>query len=103
MTSHRHPQGQASDVVAAVATQLLQHRAPAAPLPLAEPHGGAATTPLPASLVGAVPAAQPPEVYLVGCGDRDANSRSQASAQSMGFKAWNLLRMAQLALPVPPA
>lgn len=44
----------------------------------------------------------PPEVYLIGCAVREGNS-AQASAQSMGFKAWNLLRMAQLSLPVPPA
>lgn len=46
--------------------------------------------------------ALPPEVYLIGCGG-DAAEQGQASAQSMGFKAWNLLRMAQLSLPVPPA
>jgi len=44
----------------------------------------------------------PPEVYLIGCGSDNANA-AQASAQSMGFKAWNLLRMARLSLPVPPA
>jgi pyruvate,orthophosphate dikinase len=44
----------------------------------------------------------PHEVYLIGCGVKDTH-RAQASAQSMGFKAWNLLRMAQLSLPVPPA
>ncbi len=44
----------------------------------------------------------PPEVYLIGCGN-DAANAAQASAQSMGFKAWNLLRMARLSLPVPPA
>jgi pyruvate,orthophosphate dikinase len=44
----------------------------------------------------------PPEVYLIGCGVRHENS-AQASAQTMGFKAWNLMRMAQLSLPVPPA
>ncbi len=45
--------------------------------------------------------ALPPEVYLIGCGGDAA--AVQASEQSMGFKAWNLLRMAHLALPVPPA
>lgn len=44
----------------------------------------------------------PPEVYLIGCGS-DAANASPPSIQSMGFKAWNLLRMAQLSLPVPPA
>ena len=47
--------------------------------------------------------ALPPEVYLIACGSRTAAKSAQPSAQSMGFKAWNLLRMAQLALPVPPA
>jgi pyruvate, orthophosphate dikinase len=44
----------------------------------------------------------PPEVYLIGCGGNMAVD-GQASANSMGFKAWNLLRMAQLGLPVPAA
>ena len=43
-----------------------------------------------------------PEVYLIGCGG-DLAVLGEASAQSMGFKAWNLLRMAQLSLPVPAA
>ncbi len=47
-------------------------------------------------------AALPPEVYVIGCGSR-TSSAGEPSAQAMGFKAWNLLRMAQLALPVPPA
>jgi pyruvate,orthophosphate dikinase len=44
----------------------------------------------------------PPEVYLIGCGG-DVAVHGEASAQSMGFKAWNLLRMDQLALAVPAA
>jgi pyruvate,orthophosphate dikinase len=44
----------------------------------------------------------PQEVYLIGCGARHAHP-AEESAQTMGFKAWNLLRMAQLSLPVPPA
>jgi pyruvate,orthophosphate dikinase len=44
----------------------------------------------------------PPEVYLIGCGD-EAAVQGEASSNSMGFKAWNLLRMAQLELPVPAA
>ncbi len=47
-------------------------------------------------------AALPAEVYLIGCGT-DAASAAQATVQTMGFKAWNLLRMAQMSLPVPPA
>jgi pyruvate,orthophosphate dikinase len=42
------------------------------------------------------------EVFLIGCGTA-ASGAGEPSPQSMGFKAWNLLRMAQLALPVPPA
>ena len=44
----------------------------------------------------------PPDVYLIGCGAVFAGA-GRPSAQSMGFKAWNLLRMAQLSLPVPEA
>jgi pyruvate,orthophosphate dikinase len=43
----------------------------------------------------------PPEVYVIGCGS--ATGLGQPSPQNMGFKAWNLLRMQQMALPVPPA
>jgi pyruvate,orthophosphate dikinase len=46
--------------------------------------------------------ALPPDVFLIGCGG-DAAAAGQPSAQTMGFKAWNLLRMAELSLPVPPA
>jgi pyruvate,orthophosphate dikinase len=47
-------------------------------------------------------ASLPPEVYLIGCGGDPAGD-SQGSAETMGFKAWNLLRMAELSLPVPAA
>lgn len=40
------------------------------------------------------------DIHAIGCGEDD---RTSASAQTMGFKAWNLLRMAALGLPVPPA
>ena len=43
----------------------------------------------------------PPQVYLIGCGN--IATPADASAQTMGFKAWNLYRMAQMSLPVPPA
>ncbi len=46
--------------------------------------------------------ALPPEVYLIGCSGAAA-SAGQASPQTMGSKAWNLLRMVQMSLPVPPA
>lgn len=46
----------------------------------------------------------PCDLFLIACGDDDsAPDAAQASAQSMGFKAWNLLRMARMGLPVPPA
>ena len=44
----------------------------------------------------------PAEVYLVGCLG-DASLLGNASALSLGNKAWNLLCMARLSLPVPPA
>jgi pyruvate, orthophosphate dikinase len=46
--------------------------------------------------------ALPAEVYVIGCGARVADG-AQPSVQAMGFKAWNLLRMAQMSLPVPAA
>lgn len=44
----------------------------------------------------------PAEVFLIGCGG-ESSIGPEASARTMGFKAWNLLRMAQLSLAVPPA
>jgi len=44
----------------------------------------------------------PAQLYLIGCGTAVGNG-PDASAQTMGSKAWNLWRMAQLSLPVPPA
>jgi pyruvate,orthophosphate dikinase len=46
--------------------------------------------------------ALPAGVYPIGCGD-DAAVESDASAKDLGFKAWNLLQMVRLGLPVPPA
>jgi pyruvate,orthophosphate dikinase len=43
----------------------------------------------------------PSHVYLIGCGN--IATPADVSAQTMGFKAWNLHRMAQMSLPVPPA
>lgn len=43
----------------------------------------------------------PSHVYLIGCGN--IATPADASAQTMGFKAWNLHRMAQMSLPIPPA
>lgn len=49
--------------------------------------------------------AWPQALYLIGCTAPEAEQVAgiPASAQSMGFKAYNLLRMAALGLPVPPA
>jgi pyruvate,orthophosphate dikinase len=44
----------------------------------------------------------PPEVYLIGCA-APTGSEGQPSAATMGGKGWNLLRMAGMSLPVPPA
>lgn len=44
----------------------------------------------------------PAEVYLIGCG-AGAEHADQPSARRIGSKAWNLLRMVQMSLPVPPA
>lgn len=50
------------------------------------------------------------DIHLIGCGNPDALAQQQAStgpqapsADTMGFKAWNLLRMADMGLRVPPA
>ena len=44
-------------------------------------------------------------LYLIGCTAPagSAPAEYKPSAQAMGFKAYNLLRMAALGLPVPPA
>ncbi len=43
---------------------------------------------------------QADEIFLVGCG---ATTGAAASAERVGFKAWNLMRMDRLGMPVPPA
>ncbi len=47
----------------------------------------------------------PEALFLIGSGPAEPNgpAASVPSAQTMGFKAYNLLRMAALGLPVPPA
>lgn len=44
-------------------------------------------------------------LYLIGCGSVEQlrHQLGTATAQTMGFKAYNLLRMSQINLPVPPA
>ncbi len=97
MSGHRHRHGGDKHEVAAVPELPLAHdAAPRKPSAMAPP---ALAPSLPADPEEAL---LPPEVYLVGCGGNLAVN-GQASPQTMGFKAWNLLRMAKLALPVPAA
>jgi pyruvate, orthophosphate dikinase len=60
------------------------------------------SSPAPSATLPARPETLPEACYLIGCGGADAGAE-EASARTMGFKAWNLLRMARLGLPVPPA
>jgi pyruvate,orthophosphate dikinase len=100
MSGHRHRHGDDKQAVA-----VVRDKAPAVPpalngVPPKAPTVVQAQSPsLP---MGSTAAGLPLEVYLIGCGG-DLAVRGEASAKSMGFKAWNLLRMAQLALPVPAA
>jgi len=109
MTSHRHHHGkikkeQALTEVPAMAPQPAVLPVPAANslLPERRRH---ASLPVSAQAVGELPGSAsvlPPEVYLIGCGSAAANVK-QATLERMGSKAWNLLRMEKMALPVPPA
>lgn len=99
MSGHRHHHGDDRHVAA-----LVRGNAPQVPDNGMRGTASAValTAPTPSQTIGPTAAVLPPEVYLIGCGDA-LTLRGQASAQSMGFKAWNLLRMAQLGLPVPRA
>lgn len=100
MSSHRHHDGgagtgaalrdQPRDIAIARGAAAGRMTTAAEPSPIIAPARPAQTESL------------PPEVYLIGCGG-DPGHTSQPSAETMGFKAWNLLRMAQLSLPVPAA
>jgi pyruvate,orthophosphate dikinase len=99
----RHP-GSGSRAIAAVRDRLLDSPGSrgATPAGSATDRTGrrdAIAWPAPAQ----APTGLPPDVHLVGCGSGDETPSGHASVQSMGFKAWNLLRMAQLGLPVPAA
>ena len=103
MSGHRHHHGDGKHSVAAVRGEPLDIPFPRGAEPSrASVAAATAVGPLFAKPPSAVATALPPEVYLIGCGG-DVAVQGQASAQTMGFKAWNLLRMAQLSLPVPPA
>ena len=103
MSGHRHHHDDERHCVAVLPDKALDipfpHRGE--PQRSSTASSAAVETLLPEAPTAAV-TVLPPEVYLIGCGG-DFDVRGQASAQSMGFKAWNLLRMAQLALPVPAA
>jgi len=43
---------------------------------------------------------QTDEMFLIGCG---TTTGAAASAERVGFKAWNLMQMDRLGMPVPPA
>ncbi len=103
MSGHRHHHGDGKHGVAVVRGEPLDIPSPRGAGPSrASVAAATAVGPLLAKPPAAVATALPPEVYLIGCGG-DLAVQGQASEQSMGFKAWNLLRMAQMALPVPPA
>src|SRR5664279_5643147 len=103
MSAHQHHHGEDRPIVAAARGQPPGTLFPRG----GDVHGAVAAAvpsirPAIAQLRAAPTTALQPEVYLIGCGG-DLAVDGDASAQTMGFKAWNLLRMAQLALPVPAA
>jgi len=106
MSGHRHHHGDGKHSLAVVRGKATE--IPDIPLPSGgDPRGAVAAAPravvpLLAKTPSAAATALPPEVYLIGCG-ADVAVQGEPSARSMGFKAWNLLRMAQLRLPVPAA
>jgi pyruvate,orthophosphate dikinase len=110
LKSHRH--GDTGQVPGAAKPEPLPvpfpHRGeprPAAPAAAPKPdHRPAAWRSRPSTppLQDLPKSALPPHVYLIACGPAAVDA-IQASAQTLGVKAWNLQRMAQRSLPVPPA
>ena len=98
MSSHSHQHGDAGAAVREQRPDIPNSRRADSGRATAAADPAAVIAPLRPSQTAALP----PEVYLIGCSSDPANG-SQPSAQTMGFKAWNLLRMAQLSLPVPAA
>lgn len=88
---------------------LRQHEPVPAPMPERISSANVSAVAMPAGRETEKPEL-PPAMYLIGCGTTSTAATAkrpagslQPSAQTMGFKAWNLLRMSQLSLPVPPA
>jgi pyruvate,orthophosphate dikinase len=103
MSAHRHRHADEGTSVAVVSGESSAIALPLAADPRRAPAAGASAFEARVAMPTTAAATPlPPEVYLIGCG-RDGAVQGEASAQSMGFKAWNLLRMARLGLPVPPA
>lgn len=59
----------------------------------------------PATAMAAMPADWPADIHLIGCGRKQPapTHATEAVAQRVGSKAFGLLRMSELGLPVPPA
>lgn len=98
MSSDREPNDQHGKAV-------IQREPMDVPFPQADDIARASVAPTVPTLARS-PAELPPAMYLIGCaaaGTATAEASVQPSAQTMGFKAWNLLRMSRLSLPVPPA
>lgn len=104
MKSHPQHHGHGSNVIAAVRAELLDSRGSRDAVRVESVDDRTAAQNAMAALSPEIaPAELPPDFYLIGCGNRGALANGEPSANSMGFKAWNLLRMVQLALPVPAA
>ena len=104
MNARHHDRGRDGGVLAAVTLGLpTTYREADAARPQDSHAPSTAQAPTSTPPAPWAPTELPGDVYLIGCGDPEAANRSQPSAQGMGFKAWNLLRMAQLSLPVPAA
>ena len=104
MKSHPQHHGHGSNVIAAVRAELLDSRGSRDAVRVESVDDRTAAQNAMAALSPEIaPAELPPDFYLIGCGNRGAQANGEPWANSMGFKAWNLLRMVQLALPVPAA
>lgn len=101
------PFPRAENVRRAASLPVLLRQPEPAPAPMPERDSSADV------LAAAIPAVReaeknelPPAMYLIGCGTTitaAASGSLQPSAQTMGVKAWNLMRMSDLSLRVPSA